>query len=82
MGEGLKRAKRAALATQKRERKDCSVTVTFDSVEMRDAFFGWLEDGAMAIEFVPLLFDTLGAKSVDVDYEAPDRIIVIDPDVA
>jgi hypothetical protein len=70
-----------AKANQVRHQKDCTLTLYFDSEEMRAAFYGWLSDGMVEAEFRGAAFDGLGAKHLDIEYEEPDRVFVRDPDV-
>ncbi len=64
-----------------RHQKDCTLTLHFDSEEMRAAFYRWLSDGMVEAEFRGAAFDGLGAKHLDIEYEEPDRVFVRDPDV-
>lgn len=69
------------VANKARHEKDCTLTLHFDSEEMRAVFFGWLSDGMVEAEFRGAAFDGLGAKHLDIEYEEPDRVFVRDPDV-
>lgn len=64
-----------------RKRSDCTLTVHFDSEEMRGAFFGWFSDGGRQQDFLSAARETLGVLSTDIECEAPDKVFVGDMDV-
>lgn len=63
-----------------RTRKDCSVSVHFDSETMRDAFFLWLRETGET-SFTMDARDTLNPLHLDIEYESPDKVFVGDLDL-
>jgi hypothetical protein len=81
MGEGLKRARKAAKATRERPKDrlepdgDFPLTISFDSAELRSLFRGWLSDGGGEQDFMQCVDHERGT-TLDIDYDSEDLVVV------